>query len=262
MCLFNNNFTQQLYYTKEVKESKHDAFTNHTKVELYKYIPTRRKVCIGEIYRTVYQVGWFVNDKYVPSIIHSEKIETDTPLPKTEYRIFVQSHALNRLKERLNEDIQGILQIEIFHSILIAKSFRYYRDSIYIDYYFEKNKAGYLVGEIIGKIIVIKSFLFLTHNSTPEGELLKELTGLNKLDMKYLNIDKLKVFQESDIKNNAEVKKIFIDAGCGSLFEIRKNEFKSTNIKLADKVLSYLEDARKDYDSISELEADMRAQAI
>ena len=257
ICMFNGNLAQQLYYTKRLSTSG----SNCSKLELNKYVPTRRHVRIDGISRIVYQVGWMVDKNFNASVIQSEKIKADISFPNKEYKVYAQAHALNRLSERLNEDVPGFLHIELFNSIIAAKSFMYYRNSIYIDYYYGRHKAGYLVGKIIDGIIVLKTFLFLTHSSTPEGEKLKELTGLNKLDIKYLNIDKLKSFQESDIKEHEEVKKIFVKAGCGSLFEIPNFKHVKTNMKLADTIMEYLFDSRKDYSSIEELEADMQEVA-
>ena len=261
VCMANNNFARYMF-SCVINDSDEKSSTSSDTVELYKHTPERRKICIDGFNRTVYQVGWFYNNEYFPSIINTNNISSDITLAKSEYKVFIQIHALNRLRERIHEDIDGILQSELFSSLDDAKNCTYKNNRIYIDYYFTKHKAGYLVGEIIDGIIVIKTFLFLTHSSTPEGEHLKELTGLNKLDMKYLKIDSLKVFQESDIKEHPEIKQIFIDAGCGSLFKIRNDEFESSTIRIANKLLNYMQDSRKDYNSVKELEEDMQAQAV
>jgi hypothetical protein len=72
---------------------------------------------------------------------------------------------------------------------------------------------------------------------------LKENTGLNKVDIKYLNIDKLRTFINSDIVKNERIKNIFIDAGCGGLFDLKFDEpdaYKG-NVKLAEEMSKYLE---------------------
>jgi hypothetical protein len=46
-------------------------------------------------------------------------------------------------------------------------------------------KIGYFVVEPVNDMLVIKTFLFITHNCTPEGDKLKELTGLGKSDISY-----------------------------------------------------------------------------
>ena len=68
--------------------------------------------------------------------------------------------------------------------------------------------------------IVIRTFLFVTNNGTPEGQMLENVTGLQKLDKKYLALDKLSTFMTSDIGGNEKVKEIFTSAGCQCLLEL------------------------------------------
>lgn len=87
---------------------------------------------------------------------------------------------------------------------------------------FSKAKLGYLKADVIGDKLVIRTFLFITNNGTPEGKKLQELFGLQKADKKYLGIDKLSTFILSDIKENEQLKKLFCEAGCGALFKLDK----------------------------------------
>jgi hypothetical protein len=81
-------------------------------------------------------------------------------------------------------------------------------------------KAGYFRVDVIDGKIVIRTFLFVTNNGTPEGQRLGKITGLQKLDKKYLAIDKLSTFMTSDIGQNENIKKIFIDSGCQCLLDL------------------------------------------
>ncbi|MEI6854114.1 MAG: hypothetical protein WCL06_14805, partial [Bacteroidota bacterium] len=61
---------------------------------------------------------------------------------------------------------------------------------------------------------------------------------------KYLQIDKLSTFLASDIQTNQKVKNIFVEAGCGSLFELDQgllNKHIVDQVKpKADLILEYL----------------------
>ncbi|MFN8135647.1 MAG: hypothetical protein U0Z17_10660 [Bacteroidales bacterium] len=85
---------------------------------------------------------------------------------------------------------------------------------------------------------------FSQNNGTPEGDRLLANTGLGKLDKQYLNIDKLSTFYNSDIAENPIIKQIFVNAGCGDLFEIGSFTLSSpqqdTKVPLADKIRAYL----------------------
>jgi hypothetical protein len=151
--------------------------------------------------------------------------------------IYIQLHALNRLKERL-ELPTGLMHFAVLVSI---QHLQYHWDSnnkILIDYYYINCKVGYLVASIQENCILIHTFLFLTNSGTPEGKKLFKLTGLKKMDKKYLSIDKLSSVRGYDIKANDYVKNIFIKAGCNSVLDIPDNiepeQIKSINVDIIE----------------------------
>jgi hypothetical protein len=105
------------------------------------------------------------------------------------------------------------------------------------------DKLGYFKGDIIGDKLVIRTFLFITNNGTPEGKKLQKLIGLQKADKKYLGIDKLSTFILSDIKENEQLKTLFCEAGCGDLFKLDKtvlNKPEEKEIACAHFIANYL----------------------
>ncbi|MEN5194377.1 hypothetical protein [Sphingobacterium faecium] len=112
---------------------------------------------------------------------------------------------------------------------------------ILLAYYAGRHKIGYfVVAHHLDKWIV-RTFLLLTNEGTPEGEKLKELTALNKIDAQYLKIDTMEAFINYDIEGNEKLFAIFKEANCASLFEYAKF-FDRTNkkIKNADFISKYL----------------------
>jgi len=85
-------------------------------------------------------------------------------------------------------------------------------------------KVGYLLTTLNEGKLVIRSFLFLTNDGTPEGRKLRALTGLAKRDKKYLEIDKLSTFTAYRIHEDEELSALFHEAGCGSLLDARNLE--------------------------------------
>jgi hypothetical protein len=137
--------------------------------------------------------------------------------------VFIQSHALQRLEER-TDLLPGVLQYSAYDSI---QKFEYTleRDGRFlISFYYYLKKIGYLVASVINNRVLIHTFLFITNNGTPEGRKLSEITGLKKLDKKYLAIDKLSTFLSYRINDNEFVKKIFEKAGCGHLVNIEDKD--------------------------------------
>ncbi len=174
--------------------------------------------------RPAYQLGVAVHHEKNPFLNYiSIKAEQLGLSGDQNYSIYLQSHAINRLKERLDCVNEGILYSFILKSF---NNLNYYKasDGNYLfEYSLNNEKVGYLKGELVEDKILIRTFLFLTNNGTPEGEKLHQNIGILKEDKKYLAIDKLSTFIHSDLNDNIRLKKLFIDSGCESLFNVDKN---------------------------------------
>jgi hypothetical protein len=92
-----------------------------------------------------------------------------------------------------------------------------------LGYYWHGIKLGYLVCCFVSGCLLIKTFLFITMDGTPEGEKINEKFGLEKNGKRYLDIDKLSSFLYTDLDSDARIKEIFSELGIGQLFEITKN---------------------------------------
>jgi hypothetical protein len=85
-------------------------------------------------------------------------------------------------------------------------------------------KVGYLVADLKDDKLIIRTFLFLTQNGTPEGNKLVELYGLGKLDKSFLAMDKLSTFLTTDMCSDSNLSEIFQQAGCQYLLDIYDNK--------------------------------------
>lgn len=209
------------WYKHEIVSSPDLGKGIHNVVSLFSHDLESAVFVIGGHPRPVKRVGWAVAYKGIewvdlkPSLLGINSTNTETPM-----KVYIQSHALLRLAERLDCFTTGLLHLNLYHSLKDAKVFYDNHGNILIEYRFFDTKAGYLRLDIVNEAIVIRTFLFITNNGTPEGQLLEKNTGLQKLDKKYLAIDKLSTFMSSDIGNNQEVRKIFESASCHCLLEL------------------------------------------
>jgi len=203
------------------------------------------QVKINDTIRPAVRLGWAVEctdfewATIKPSLLYSEKPEYDIPM-----KVYVQSHALLRLSERIDCIIENILHYNMYESFCDPKICFDSHHNFLIEYRIFGTKAGYFRLDIVKNILVVRTFLFLTNSGTPEGDLLGKNTGLKMLDKKYLAIDKLSTFISSDIKTNPQLKKIFTDSGCQCLFDL-ENETDPKCISMPQKstsalMLSYL----------------------
>lgn len=117
-----------------------------------------------------------------------------------------------------------------------------FKGTLLIPYYLLLQKAGYFVCEVHEGKLILTTFLFLTNNDTPEGDKLYRLYQLTRNDKDYLAINKLSSFVTSDIAQNPEAKKLFIDAGCESLFQIKKSTYMRPPEEqhISDAILNYI----------------------
>ncbi|QEM07878.1 hypothetical protein DIU31_031865 [Mucilaginibacter rubeus] len=195
------------------------ATANTIFIHLFK--PITGSIVINDRKREIIAVNRFVprgislQVKFHPSAIGLQAV-VDDPLP-----VYIQRHALNRLDERLG------LQANNVHSHLF---FSLYEQPVnyvpgngctLIEFNMYEYKVGYLLTTLHEDKLIIRSFLFLTNDGTPEGRKLRQLTGLIKHDKKYLGIDKLSTFTAYKIHEDEELSTLFHDAGCGSLLDAK-----------------------------------------
>ena len=156
--------------------------------------------------------------------------------------VYIQSHAMKRLKERLDTFTEGDLHFHTICSFTTPKVIRS-RGHYLLEYEILGKKFGYWVARLTDDALIIQTFLFLTAHTAPEGQKLEKLSGLSKIDIKYWNIDRLSTFYLSDLKDNPTIRQLFCDAGCGGLFDLSRfaQELTESKYKLSNKLLSYMQ---------------------
>lgn len=193
--------------------------------------------------RTIYQISSKNTDSIVDFTITPEKLGASGVMQKFPLKVFIQKHALTRLEERLGCWFVRWCYPFIVLAVLGIAIPTETNNSFLFPFKHLATKLGYLRGDIIGDKLVIRTFLFLTNNGTPEGKKLQKLFGLQKADKKYLKIDKLSTFILSDIKDDPQLKDLFCKAGCRDLFKLDKSILSDPNknqTASSDFIKSYL----------------------
>ena len=144
---------------------------------------------------------------------------------KDEIPVYIQSHALNRMKERLDLLDNEALNYNMFRNLYCFKHFYDVGSYLLIPFHLYDVKVGYFCGQIVDDCFVIRTFLFITHFSTPEGSELKDICGLGRKDVDYWKIDRLSTFMNVDAKKYPLLLEMFEKAGCGDLFKLQNEEF-------------------------------------
>lgn len=216
------------------------AFYNNYVVSLKK--PEAELFEIEGHKRTIFQINLYQGNEphavtITPKMLGINGLLKDLPL-----KVYIQRHALDRIKERLGDYFTGYNYAEIINMLLKPQPFRADDGGYLFPYTFQHIRLGYLKANIYGDRLIFRTFLFLTNNGTPEGKRLDQLLGVQKADKKYLGIDNLNTFMNSDIESNENLKQIFCQTGCGELFELNKimKRNPSPSIHCADFMEKYL----------------------
>ncbi|MCK5701446.1 MAG: hypothetical protein KAI29_09845, partial [Cyclobacteriaceae bacterium] len=189
-------------------------------IEINESVPEKRTLIIDGNSRPIFRYCLaFANTGPRDISIPAEKLDMNGSIGNLPIAVFLQQHVLHRLEERL-DCLPDFIRRFYLYTSLNEPDIIHYKGRILAGYSLGgRFRLGYIVLDYHEGILVAKTFLLLTNNGTPEGDRLKENSGLTKIDHQYWTTDKLSAFQNSDIKEHAEMKEIFEKAGCGVLFE-------------------------------------------
>jgi len=191
-------------------------------VLIHSYVPEKKSFMFDGTPRPAIRLCW------APSIIGKVQFITVEPtalgLSTDKFAapldVYVQSHALKRLGERIDCADDDVLHTDLCVSFVDPHIEKQTDGSYFIDFLYDLTKAGYLVADVQDGALVIRTFLFITNGGTPEGKKLQELTGMGRLDREFLAIDKLSTFISSDIRSNKELERLFSESGCECLLTL------------------------------------------
>jgi hypothetical protein len=225
--LFSDIMRQVLWMEREKDKPQQIQFDNSAYYNNY-YIhiqkPETLSIEIDGKKRSIYRVGVsFPFEGITWLTITPDELGINGIMNQFPLKIYIQQHVIERYNERLGLDFKYFEYFSI-NTALAEKEIYPSDDGSYLFAVKHMSiKVGYLKADIIGDMLLIRTFLFITNNGTPEGKKLSNLIGVQKEDKKYLGIDKLSTFINSDIGENEKLKEIFCNAGCDGLFELKKH---------------------------------------
>jgi hypothetical protein len=192
-----------------------------------------RSIRIDGSKRNVYRIGRTMYDEGIYwAKIHPSLISQKFCKKSGEFNVYIQEHAIQRLYERLDSFIsREYLHFELYQAV-INPEISTCDGKTLLEYKLIGWKVGYLLIDIHENIVLIRTFLFITNDGTPEGTTLRKKTGLESPDKQYWAIDKLSTFVNREFRKNNTLKTIFEECGCGHLYKIDPGEFDNFKDKL------------------------------
>ena len=135
--------------------------------------------------------------------------------------VYTQSHVMARMKERLDNQPYYYHSLALINSVLnkeIIKGTNGRKYLVCIDY--ANRIIGYFPIIVVDDKIILLTFLPLSSPDVPEGKCLHQALDMTKQDLKFLNMDKLSFYRETDFNTIPQLKAALIEAGIWHLTEI------------------------------------------
>lgn len=141
--------------------------------------------------------------------------------------VYVQSHALRQLRERLNAYAYADWAEHWMHESLKSPKIvsRLSGGDLLVAYEVLGKRLGYLVVTAGEGFVGVRTFLFLTMAQTPEGRLLEQRLRLTRDEVTYWRLHELSRFTQTDLKDDPALRQLFSECGCGHLFELNENAY-------------------------------------
>jgi len=213
-----------LWISYEVPSFKDPHEPIYHRAYLHNYIPKSVSIQIDGINRPAFLLEWGIPQVGPKNLcIKPSELNINCPTADMPMKIYIQNHALVRLAERIDCVDICFVHLFVIASLHEPKVFYDNNHNLLIEYRLSGSRAGYFRADIVDGNIVLRTFLFITNNGTPEGQLLAKNIGVNKLDKKFLAIDKLSTFMTSEMMESEFLINTLNDSGCHSLIELYKS---------------------------------------
>src|SRR5262249_15794776 len=100
-------------------------------------------------------------------------------------RVVIQSHAIEQLRNR----VPFANSFWTFDSLAEPQFVEVNEDRFLVEYRFCGRRMGYFSCLRLGETVLIRTFLFLTMQGTPEARLLRKRLRLSRSDIEYNELD-------------------------------------------------------------------------
>jgi hypothetical protein len=141
--------------------------------------------------------------------------------------VYVSEHALDRLRERITisgPDVEDFLWQSLLEPKLIPGD---RSDEYLVEYRLYHHLLGYFPVRRLEDKIIVKTFLFLTMQGTPQQRLLYEKLGLERRHREQQSLDQLNLYLTTDIQDDPVLRRVFAECGCGHLLDMATPELRA-----------------------------------
>ena len=134
--------------------------------------------------------------------------------------VYIQSHAIHQIHRRLGIKPRHLVDHSLRQSLHEAVPRPAPGGGYWIEYRFCDLKLGYLIAEVIGGVVLVRTFLLITMQGTPEGSKFARRLRLRRPDIEYLGLDRLGNLVTTDLTLDADTADLLRDCGCGGVIDL------------------------------------------
>jgi hypothetical protein len=214
-----------MFYGADIRNGTPGTDAAARRIHIFGVEPRKRLFDDAGQTRTAYQMG-FCGAREISIWAEWDPSLLSLP-PGPKLPIYVQSHVLQRLMERMpgerGESKRGGLHTFLCDALVNPEIVQHDGGTYWIalrDY--QRARLGYLLAEVVDGAVLVKTYQFLTMHGSPEAKCLYRRLGARRGDFEHLRLDQLATFVETDLADDAELQNIFAGCGCGHLFDLRR----------------------------------------
>jgi hypothetical protein len=112
-----------------------------------------------------------------------------------EYPIYIQNHAIEALEKRIDTSKTSELLYDLALNLEKPK-LKFYKGKYLLDFYMNNRvKVGYFVCSFVSGCIILRTFLFITYESTPEGDRITKKLELDRESKIYMGLEKYSTYE-------------------------------------------------------------------
>ncbi len=226
ICIDTGDLLKRLYWTTHSFKLAHgDTCGIENIISVHSSLPETIHDNKDSIDRQLLRVSCGFADKGILSVDADRgKLKVANEVNAPPIKVFIQAHALHRMKERLDSLNPFWQHLELIRAVREMKIRHRIDGNFFIEYRLDSITVGYLVADLKDENLIIRTFLLITQNGTPEGDKFSELCGLDKIDKSFLRMDRLSTFISTDMCSNPRLKEIFQFSGCRNLLDLYDNQ--------------------------------------
>ena len=195
--IISNDFRKALY-SFDFDTTRCARMRCSFQVVLHKVNPEVREFMLDGTVRNTHRVGRCGKGSVVKWCCYS--------FHGREYPIYIQNHAIDALEKRIDTSKTSLL---LFHLVcsLEKPELRFYEGKYLLTYRISsEKKVGYFVCTFVSDCIVLRTFLFITYDGTPEGDLINIKLELDRQSKTYMGLEKHSTYEvalhDEDLKEH------------------------------------------------------------